>query len=225
MHGQTLSGQFRADDNHERRHTNRGTPTPRSGTGLNARGGAALDQPDTARHARSLSQQRRLDEMVENACRWLRRLLRVQCPAGEGQRRRNRDGNLLARHRTVNEQTSGVIAARNVFGIGRRIGLIRSWRRLRMTVTLAMRVIRWGCAIVRHRRTRGVIMLRTPTQQGVQQNAEDRQWCRDEPHEYPNQWGGDLLAEVDPLYCNIITNRRARQHQSGTIKPVCLMSN
>ena len=38
--------------------------------------------------------------------------------------------------------------------------------------------------ILCHLRTRGVVVLRTPTQQGVQQEAKNRQWCCELSHEW-----------------------------------------
>ena len=117
--------------------------------------------------------------MVQNICCELHSIAREQFHAGERQQHRNGNGNFVCCRRTIGEETVGVIAARRVLGFGRRIGLaariIAGWRSLRMAVALAMRVICCGLAITRHRRTRGMIVLRTPTQQGVQQNAKDRQ--------------------------------------------------
>jgi len=54
---------------------------------------------------------------------------------------------------------------------------------------------RW-LGVVRALRARGMIVLRAPAQQGVQQDAEDRQECRDVPHECSAEMKMSLGAEL-----------------------------
>lgn len=108
----------------------------------------------------------------------LRRLSRNQLHRSELELWQGGDADLLSRDGTVEEQAIGMVAARRMIRVRGAFGLVVGWR-FRSRVRMAMPVAAGRAGNFRRRfralRTRGMIVLRTPAQEGVQQDAEDRQ--------------------------------------------------